>query len=71
MGASLSKERKLLEYGGARVQVVEADAESTGAFGPDPLDPAYRHAAAEVGLRQAARVLQLFQEQDFLSPARG
>jgi NTE family protein len=56
LGASLVKERALLERRGARVLVVEADADSLAAFGPDVLDPARRAAAAEAGLRQASSV---------------
>src|SRR5262249_19758445 len=52
LGASLDKECKILEKDGSTVQVIEADAESTAAFGPDPLDPSHRQAAAEAGFRQ-------------------
>ena len=53
MGGSLLKEQQLLESGGARVQMIEADTESLAAFGPNVLDPSRRTAAAEAGLRQA------------------
>jgi NTE family protein len=54
LGPWFSKERQLLEARGATVAIVEPDAEALAAFGPNVLDPAYRHAAAEAGLRQAA-----------------
>ncbi len=58
LGASLLKERRILETQGASVEVVEADAEALAAFGPDVLDPSHRVAAAEAGLRQAAAVAE-------------
>jgi NTE family protein len=58
MGASLQKEKAVLAQHGATVLVVEADASARAAFGPDVLDPARRAAAAEAGLRQAARVVE-------------
>lgn len=53
MGGSLHKERRMLEAQGAAVQVIEADAVSLAAFGPNVLDPARRVAAAQAGLQQA------------------
>jgi NTE family protein len=57
LGSSLDKEQRLLEQAGASVFIVEADATAKAAFGPNPLDPSYRRAAAEAGLRQAATVI--------------
>jgi NTE family protein len=54
LGASLVKEQRVLEQSGASVLIVEADAAGKAAFGPNPLDPSRRGAAAEAGLRQAA-----------------
>jgi NTE family protein len=59
MGASLHKERRMLEAQGASVQVIEADASSLAAFGPNVLDPSYRAASAEAGLRQAHEAAEL------------
>jgi NTE family protein len=50
----LVKEQRVLEQSGASVLIVEADAAGKAAFGPNPLDPSRRGAAAEAGLRQAA-----------------
>ena len=58
MGASLLKEKAILERRGATVWVAEADAAAQAAFGPDVLDPSRRAAAAEAGLRQAPRVAE-------------
>jgi NTE family protein len=54
LGASLVKEQRILEHAGASVFVVEGDTAAKAAFGPNPLDPSHRTAAAEAGLRQAA-----------------
>jgi NTE family protein len=58
LGASLLKEREVLEQAGARVQVVQADAASREAFGPNPLDPSRRVAAGQAGLEQARAVAE-------------
>jgi len=54
LGASLIREERVLEQSGASVLVLEADAVAREAFGPNPLDPSHRGAAAQAGLRQAA-----------------
>ena len=50
---SLVKELRVLEQSGATVVLLRADAEAIASFGPNGLDPAFRVAAAEAGLRQA------------------
>jgi NTE family protein len=50
---SLAKELRVLEQSGATVVLLRADAESIASFGPNGMDPAFRVAAAEAGLRQA------------------
>jgi NTE family protein len=58
LGSSLVKEQRVLKQSGASVLIVEADAEAVAVFGPNPLDPAHRGAAAQAGLRQAASVAE-------------
>ena len=50
---SLAKELRVLEQSGATMVLLRADAEAIASFGPNALDPAFRVAAAEAGLRQA------------------
>lgn len=40
----------------AEVLVIQADADSLTAFGPNPLDPSVRHATATAALAQGARL---------------
>lgn len=51
-GSNLKVEKDLLEKNGSRVVVIEPDATALQAIGPNPLDPAYRAAAAKAGLTQ-------------------
>lgn len=51
-GSNLSMERKQLEQSGSRVFVIEPDAPTLQAIGPNVLDPKYRAAAAQAGLTQ-------------------
>lgn len=54
-GTTIAEEvAQLREAGATEVLVVNADAASTAAFGPNPLDPASRSPAARAGRRQAA-----------------
>jgi NTE family protein len=53
---SLAKELRVLQQSGATVVLLRADAEAIASFGPNGLDPAFRAAAAEAGLRQAERM---------------
>jgi NTE family protein len=50
---SLAKELRVLEQNGATVVLLRAGAEAIASFGPNALNPAFRVAAAEAGLRQA------------------
>jgi NTE family protein len=62
-GAALIAEVEALRARGARVAVVEPDTDALEAFGPNPLDPARRSAAAEAGHKQAATATMVLRDE--------
>jgi NTE family protein len=54
LGPTLDEDVAALRSGGASVLVLDADEESTAAFGSNPLDPATRAPSARAGRRQGA-----------------
>jgi NTE family protein len=65
---ALEREVSALRAAGARVEVIQMDAEAASALGPHLLSPRHRHLGLEAGLRQgraeAARVRVLFADAD-------